>query len=120
MEKRVGIQMFAMPANTNPAGDIFGGWLLGLMDLAGAELAQEIAKNRVVTVGLDKMSFVKPVFVGDLVTCYVSLEKIGNTSVTILVETFAKRISGQVDKVTEGKFTYVSLNADRTPRPIKP
>ncbi len=109
-----------MPADTNPAGDIFGGWLLGQMDLAGAILAQEVAKNRVVTVGLDAMSFKAPVFVGDVLKCFAGIERIGNTSIRILVEAYATRVSGETDKVTEGSFTYVSINPDRTPRPIKP
>ena len=120
MEKKLVIQVLAMPADTNPSGDIFGGWLLGQMDLAGAILAQEIAKNRVVTVGLDAMSFVKPVFVGDVLKCYATLEKIGNTSVRVLVEAFASRVSGETVKVTEGKFTYVSIDPNRNPQPIKP
>ena len=119
-EQKLVIQVLTMPRDANPHGDIFGGWLLGQMDLGGAILAQEIAKNRVVTVGLDAMSFVKPVFVGDILKCYATLEKIGNTSVRILVEAYAIRISGQADKVTEGRFTYVSIDPDRTPRPIKP
>lgn len=119
-EKKLVIQVLAMPADTNPSGDIFGGWLLGQMDLAGAILAQEIAKNRVVTVGLDAMSFVKPVFVGDVLKCYAGLEKVGNTSVRVLVEAYASRVSGETVKVTEGKFTYVSIDSNRNPQPIKP
>jgi len=119
-DKKLVIQVLAMPADTNPHGDIFGGWLLGQMDLAGAILAQEIAKNRVVTVGLDAMSFVKPVFVGDVLKCYATLEKIGNTSVRILVEAYATRVSGATDKVTEGRFVYVSIDPNRNPQPIKP
>lgn len=119
-EKKLVIQVLAMPADTNPSGDIFGGWLLGQMDLAGAILAQEIAKNRVVTVGLDAMSFVKPVFVGDVLKCYATLERIGNTSVRVLVEAYAARVSGETVKVTEGKFTYVSIDPNRNPKPIKP
>ena len=119
-EKKLVIQVLAMPADTNPSGDIFGGWLLGQMDLAGAILAQEIAKNRIVTVGLTSMSFVKPVFVGDVLKCYALLEKVGTTSVTVLVEAFATRVSGETVKVTEGKFTYVSIDPNRNPKPIKP
>ena len=119
-EKKLVIQVLAMPRDANPSGDIFGGWLLGQMDLAGAILAQEIAKNRVVTVGLDAMSFVKPVFIGDILKCYATLVRIGNTSVKVLVDAFATRVSGETVKVTEGVFTYVSIDPNRNPRPIKP
>lgn len=120
MEKKLAIQVLAMPADTNPAGDIFGGYLLGQMDLAGAIVAQEVAKNRIVTVGLDAMTFKAPVFVGDVLKCYAGIERVGNTSITVLVEAYATRVSGETVKVTEGKFSYVSINPDRTPRPIKP
>ncbi len=119
-EKKLVIQVLAMPADTNPAGDIFGGWLLSQMDIAGGIMAGEIAKNRVVTVGLDAMSFVKPVFVGDVLKCYATLEKVGNTSVRVLVEAYATRATGETEKVTEGRFTYVSIDSSRNPRPIKP
>lgn len=117
MEKKLVIQVLAMPADTNPHGDIFGGWLLGQMDLAGGIMAGEIAKNRVVTVGLDAMSFVKPVLVGSVLKCYAVIERIGNTSVTIMVEAYAT-YEGNTEKVTEGRFTYVSIDRDRKPQKI--
>lgn len=113
-EKKLVIQVLAMPRDANPHGDIFGGWLLGQMDLAGAILAQEIAKNRVVTVGLDSMSFVKPVLVGSVLKCYAFVERTGNTSITIMVEAFAT-YNRNTEKVTEGRFTYVSIDQDRKP-----
>jgi len=117
-ESKLVIQVLAMPADTNPHGDIFGGWLLSQMDIAGAIVAQEVAKNRVVTVGLDKMTFMKPVMVGDVVKCYVTIERIGNTSVTTLVEAYAARVTGTTDKVTEGRFSYVSIDPNRNPQKI--
>lgn len=109
------IQVIAMPKDTNPSGDIFGGWLLSQMDLAGAVLAGEYTQHRIVTIALDKMVFVKPVFVGDLLTCFVSHMKTGNTSITVLVEAWARRKDGSMEKVTEGLFTYVSIGEDRKP-----
>lgn len=121
MEKNVVIQVQTMPRDTNPAGDIFGGYLLGQLDLAGGIAAKQVAQNRVVTVGVDAMRFIKPVLVGDVLSCTTTLEKIGNTSITFLVEAFATREKdGSTEKVAEGRFTYVSINPDRTPRPIKP
>ncbi len=117
---QVVIQVLAMPKDTNPHGDIFGGWLLSQMDIAGGIVAGEVAKNRVVTIGLDAMSFIKPVFVGDVVKCYAVVERIGNTSITILVKTFATRVGGITELVTQGRFTYVSINEDRKPKIIKP
>jgi acyl-CoA thioesterase YciA len=109
----------AMPADTNPNGDIFGGWLLAQMDLAGSVVAVEKARGRVATVGIQAMTFHAPVMVGDDVICYSDIMKIGNTSITIRVTTFARnRVTGESVKVTEGDFTYVALGDDRRPRPI--
>ncbi|MEM6902850.1 MAG: acyl-CoA thioesterase [Pseudomonadota bacterium] len=110
----------AMPADANPNGDIFGGWLLAQMDLAGSVLAIQEARGRVATVGVQAMTFHKPVMVGDDVLCYADLVRIGNTSVTVKVTTYARnRIYGDAVKVTEGDFTYVALGQDRRPRPVK-
>lgn len=109
----------AMPADTNPNGDIFGGWLLAQMDLAGSVVASEKAHGRVATVGVQAMTFLKPVMVGDDVICYSDVMKIGNTSITVRVTTYARnRITGACVMVTEGDFTYVALGDDRKPRPI--
>ncbi|TVQ81765.1 MAG: acyl-CoA thioesterase [Micavibrio sp.] len=114
------LRTIAMPADTNPRGDIFGGWLLSQMDLAGSILAQKIARNRVATVGIEAMTFYKPVFVGDEVSCYTELVRVGNTSVTVLIESWARhREKDDTVKVTEGRFTYVSIDDNRKPVPIK-
>ena len=113
------IRTIAMPADTNPHGDIFGGWLLCQMDLAGASVAVRRAGGRVVTVAITAMAFRRPVCVGDQVSCYGSVEKIGNTSITVKVESWALRGTGTTPiKVTEGLFTYVRVGSDGRPQPI--
>ncbi|HUC51397.1 MAG TPA: acyl-CoA thioesterase [Xanthobacteraceae bacterium] len=112
-----------MPADTNPHGDIFGGWLLCQMDLAGATVATRRAGGRVVTIAITAMVFHRPVCVGDEVSCYASVAKIGNTSLTIKIESWARRARGADTvpiKVTEGLFTYVKVDADGRPQPISP
>jgi len=113
------IRTIAMPADTNPHGDIFGGWLLCQMDLAGASVAVRRAGGRVVTVAITAMAFHRPVCVGDQVSCYGSVEKIGTTSITIKVESWALRGTGTTPiKVTEGLFTYVRVGPDGRPQPV--
>jgi acyl-CoA thioesterase YciA len=113
------LRAVAMPADTNPHGDIFGGWLLCQMDLAGTVVATRRALGRVVTVAITAMSFHRPVTVGDEVTCYCSLEKTGNTSITVKIESWVRRGIGDTQfKVTEGIFTYVRVGADGRPQPI--
>jgi acyl-CoA thioesterase YciA len=113
------IRTIAMPADTNPHGDIFGGWLLCQMDLAGASVAVRRAGGRVVTVAITAMAFHRPVCVGDQVCCYGSVEKIGTTSITIKVESWALRGTGTTPiKVTEGLFTYVRVGPDGRPQPV--
>ena len=115
-ERIPALRTIAMPADTNPRGDIFGGWLLAQMDLAGSILAQKIAKQRVATVGVQAMTFHKPVFVGDEVSCYTDMVRIGNTSVTIQIESWARRCDEDIErKVTEGQFTYVAIDENRQP-----
>lgn len=110
----------AMPSDTNPAGDIFGGWILSQMDIAGNLVSKKIAKGRTVTIAVDSMTFHLPVFVGDVVSCYTSVERIGNTSITINVETWVNRqYSTDFVKVTQGKFTFVAVDENRQPRKIK-
>lgn len=120
LEGRVpAIRVVAMPADANPSGDIFGGWLLSQMDLAGGSHAFKYLGIRIVTVGIEAMSFHKPVFVGDQVSFYTSIERVGNSSIAIRVESWASRRSGdRTEKVTEGLFTYVTLGEDRRPVPI--
>lgn len=116
---KISLQVVAMPRDTNPMGDMFGGWLLSNMDLAGAMFANEYTRHRIVTIAVDKMAFLRPVFVGDFLICFASLIKIGNTSITILVEAWARRKDMSMEKVTEGTFVYVSIGEDRKPVPIK-
>ncbi|MEM7235197.1 MAG: acyl-CoA thioesterase [Planctomycetota bacterium] len=122
LKRRAELRTIAMPADTNAAGDIFGGWLLSQMDLAGASHAVEVAEGRVVTVGIEAMSFHSPVYVGDQVSCYCSTERIGRTSITVHVETWAKRrTEGEFQesvKVTEGTFTFVALGEDGASRTV--
>ena len=113
------LRAVAMPADTNPHGDIFGGWLLCQMDLAGTIVATRRARGRVVTVAVTAMTFHRPVMVGDEVTCFCNVEKTGNTSVTIKTESWVRRgIGGEPIKVTEGIFTYVRVGVDGRPQPI--
>jgi acyl-CoA thioesterase YciA len=114
------LRTIAMPADANANGDIFGGWLLSQMDLAGSVVATLTARSRIATVGIEAMSFKAPVHVGDEVSCYAKIERIGNTSVTVAVETWARSRLGENDarKVTEGKFTYVAIDEDRKPIPV--
>jgi acyl-CoA thioesterase YciA len=113
------LRAIAMPADANPAGDIFGGWLLSQMDLAGSTVATRRAKGRVVTVAITAMTFHRPVFVGDEVSCYVEIIKVGTTSITAKIESWARRGRGEERiEVTEGVFTYVAVDSDRKPCPI--
>src|SRR6185312_5192867 len=113
------LRAVAMPADTNPHGDIFGGWLLCQMDLAGTIVATRRAGGRVVTVAVTGMNFHRPVVVGDEVSCYCTIEKTGNTSITVKTESWVRRGIGDTQiKVTEGIFTYVRVGADGRPQPI--
>ena len=114
------LRTIAMPADTNGYGDIFGGWLLAQMDLAGGAFAIQRARGRVATVGIEAMSFHRPVYVGDQVSCYCRTARVGRTSITVHVETWARRRRGshfgESVKVTEGMFTFVALNEDGSKR----
>ena len=113
------LRAVAMPADTNPHGDIFGGWLLCQIDLAGTIVATRRAGGRVVTVAVTAMNFHRPVIVGDEVTCYCNIEKIGHTSITVKTESWVRRGLGDTRiKVTEGIFTYVRVGADGRPQAI--
>jgi acyl-CoA thioesterase YciA len=115
------IRTLAMPADTNPAGDIFGGWVMSQMDIAGAIAAVERAQGRVVTVAVEAMTFIAPVKVGDILCVYTTIERVGNTSITVGLEAWARRnrLDDRV-KVTEGRFVYVSLGEDGQKRRIEP
>ena len=113
------IRTVPMPADTNQAGDIFGGWVLGQMDVAGGVYAAKVAGGRVVTVAVDAMTFKKPVFIGDVVCVYADLIRIGRTSITVRVEAWVlRRNAGDRIPVTEGNYTYVALDDRGLPRPI--
>jgi acyl-CoA thioesterase YciA len=113
------LRTIAMPADANPRGDIFGGWLLAQMDLAGSTVAIRRAQGRVATVAVTSMTFHKPVFIGDELSCFVNIEKIGHTSITVRIESWVRRgVSGEAVKVTEGLFTYVAIGTDRRPRAV--
>ncbi len=116
------LRTVAMPADTNPQGDIFGGWLLSQMDLAGGTVAGTRADGRVVTVAVEAMTFHKPVKVGDLVSCYTDIVRIGRSSLTVRIETWKRphHQGGPLTKVTEGTFTYVAIGPDGQPRPVPP
>ncbi len=109
-----------MPRDANPSGDIFGGWTVSQMDLAGATFAAQQAQGRVATVSIDAMEFLRPVAVGDEVSCYCSLVKAGDTSLTVRIETWARSRggAGTSDKVTEGTFTFVALDEEGKPRAL--
>ena len=113
------IRTLAMPADTNPAGDIFGGWVMSQMDIAGAIAAVERSGGRVVTVAVEAMTFIAPVKVGDILCVYTTVERVGITSITISMEAWARRnrIADRV-KVTDGRFVYVALSEDGQKRRI--
>jgi len=113
------IQTLAMPADTNANGDIFGGWLVSQMDLAGGVLAKKIARGRVATVAIHTMTFLKPVHVGDMISCYVELIKLGSTSITVAVEVWTETLAtGEKNRVTEGTFIFVAIDEQRKPRQV--
>ncbi len=116
------LRTLAMPADTNANGDIFGGWLMSQMDMGGAILAKEIAGGRVVTVRVDGMTFLKPVAIGDVVTCHARCIRTGSSSVTINVEVWIKKVSsepiGQRYCTTEAVFIYVAVDAEGKSRPL--
>ena len=115
------LRAIAMPADANPQGDIFGGWLLSQMDLAGGTAATRRAKGRTATVAITAMTFHRPVFIGDVVSCYAEIIKVGTTSITVKVESWVRRGIGENQiEVTEGIFTYVAIGDDRRPRPVPP
>jgi acyl-CoA thioesterase YciA len=117
------IRTLAMPADANPSGDIFGGWVLSQMDIAGGIVARERARGRVATVAVTAMTFHLPVYVGDVLCAYVDIEKIGRTSITTWIEAWALRgqggdMSGDQVRVTAGQFVYVALDENGRPRPV--
>nr|WP_237212743.1 acyl-CoA thioesterase [Ruegeria lacuscaerulensis] len=108
-----------MPADTNPSGDIFGGWLMSQMDLAAGNMAGRVSQGRGATVAVEAMKFLRPVKVGDEVTLYATLRAVGRTSMRIHVDAWARpRYSGNAEKVTDADFVFVALEKDGTPRPV--
>ncbi|NRF71556.1 acyl-CoA thioesterase [Aquincola sp. S2] len=114
------LRVMPMPADVNGNGDIFGGWLMAQVDLAGAVLPARIAKGRIATVAVNQFTFKQPVSVGDLVSFYSRVVRVGNTSITVQVSVLAERNPAnlQVVKVTEANLTYVAIDHDGKPRPI--
>ena len=113
------LQTVAMPADTNANGDIFGGWLVSRMDMAAAIAGRYRARSRVVTVTIDRLVFMKPVYVGDTVTCYTQLTQVGRTSMQFQVEVWTLSLNDDTHKkVAEGIFTFVAINEERKPHPV--
>ena len=114
------VRTLAMPGDTNPAGDIFGGWVMSQMDIAGSITAVETARGRVATVAVEGMTFISPVKVGDVLCVYTTVERIGTTSITIGVEAWVRRRERpERTKVTDGRFVYVALGDDGRKRPVR-
>ncbi len=114
------LRTLAMPADTNPNGDIFGGWLLSQMDIAGGLAAKQRAHGRVVTIAVDAMTFHRPVFVGDVVCCHAHIDRTGRTSITVSIEAWVVRSASASErvKVTQGVFTYVAIDEVGEPRVV--
>jgi acyl-CoA thioesterase YciA len=119
-DEQPAIRIFAMPTDTNASGDIFGGWLMSQVDIAGSIAAYRRAKGRIVTVAVNEFVFLKPVYVGDLVSIYSEVTKVGNTSLQVAVTSYTQRErgSGTCQKVSEALLTYVAIDENRKPRPI--
>jgi acyl-CoA thioesterase YciA len=113
------VRVKAMPADTNANGDIFGGWVLSQMDIAGGIITSERARGRVVTVKVDSMIFHRPVKVGDTLCVYTEIEKVGRTSMTVHIECWAQRFLTHIrEKVTEAIFVFVSIDENGKPQPV--
>lgn len=116
------LRIVAMPTDTNASGDIFGGWIMSQVDIAASIAALRRAKGRVVTVAVNSFEFHRPVFVGDLISCYAEVTRVGRTSLTVEVEVYAERNRQQDDciKVTQATLTFVAVDDQRRPRPVPP
>src|SRR3954463_7468583 len=116
------LRVVPMPADANPTGDIFGGWIMSQVDVAGSIPALRLARGRVATIAVNSFVFKQPVLIGDLVSFYARVVKVGRTSITVDVEVFAQRgIPEEITvKVTEATLTYVAVDRERKPRPIAP
>jgi len=118
--KEPALRVIPMPADANHTGDIFGGWIMAQVDLAGSVAACRLAEGRVATVAVNSFSFWQPVFVGDLVSLYAEVVKVGRTSITVDVQVYAQRRPEREEcvKVTEAILTYVAVDQERRPRPV--
>jgi acyl-CoA thioesterase YciA len=119
-EKQPALRVMPMPADANQNGDIFGGWIMSQVDIAGGTVAGRLARGRVATVAVKEFVFKQPVQVGDLLSFYVDVERVGRTSITVTVEVFAERrpTDPHVVKVTEATLTYVAIDSSGRPRPV--
>ena len=119
-DKQPAIRVFAMPTDTNAMGDIFGGWLMSQVDVAGSVAAFKRANGRIVTVAINEFRFLNPVFVGDLVSIYSEVSKVGNTSIQVSVQAFSERVIDHFETihVAEATLTYVAIDRHRRPRPV--
>jgi acyl-CoA thioesterase YciA len=114
------LRTVAMPRDTNPSGDIFGGWTVSQMDIAGATFAVRRSGGRVATVGIEAMHFLRPLAVGDEVSCYCTLVEEGEHSISVKIETWAAlRAGADAEKVTEGVFAYVAVDDEGKPRKVR-
>jgi len=113
------IRVVAMPGDTNPDGDMFGGWVLSQMDLGAYVQARKYTHTKIVTVAIDNIVFHRPVLVGDCLLCYATTERIGRTSITVKIDAMVERKEGrQLEQVTEGRFVFVAIGDDRKPVPL--
>lgn len=119
-DKTLALRAVPQPSNANMHGDVFGGWIMAQVDIAGSIPATRRAHGRVVTVAVNSLVFKQPVFVGDLLSFYADIAKVGNTSVTVSVEVYAQRLNfaEQIFKVAEATLTYVATDNDRRPRAL--
>jgi acyl-CoA thioesterase YciA len=122
IDKELVLKVIPMPADSNANGDIFGGWVMAQVDLAGSVLPARYAKGRMATVAVNQFIFKQPVRVGDILSFYSEVTRIGRTSITVMVEVFAERFQsqGQYVKVTEASVTYVAIDESGRPRPVPP
>ena len=121
-DKQPALRVVPMPSDANFVGDIFGGWIMSQVDIAGSIPAMRRARGRVATVAVNSFSFKQPVFVGDLVSLYADIVRVGRTSITVDVEVFAQRRPQEIEcvKVTEATLTYVAVDENRKPRVVPP
>ena len=120
--KQPALRVVPMPADANQTGDIFGGWIMAQVDIAGSVPAVRHARGRVATIAVNSFVFKNPVFIGDLLSFYADIVRVGRTSITVFVEVYAQRnpVDMEVVKVTEATLTYVAVGEDRKPREVPP